>query len=349
MAHDHAATRVLKQTAQQMATQPHSLPMAFPLPVSSNPQMGWTPYTNNHEFRNNETTKNYNAMIQAQAMQWRNHQAQLQAAQHAADHHAATISNTTPIQNASRVSRGRSRERVDNRATKSEIGISSMEQQRRRAQSKSPARQRGFNANGSGRRHVDLEEYERERGRSSGEAEPQSLLSGLQIGKRFRVLGDAMRQAMNGGRRPGDKLNTSNHMNATTPMGTPHLQLKSNLKKNSNALQPENIINAPSSTTSQGMSLHSSPGQSSPNESDTSFENCAKPILDDSALSSSTRDEVDGGMNRSHTSGNAFSYTGAGPKPEYPQNHNINACNSSNNREDKKVHFNKFATVQMME
>ena len=336
-------------TAQQMSAQPHSLPMAFPLPLSSNPQMGWTPYTNNHEFRNNETTKNYNAMIQAQAMQWRNHQAQLQAAQHAADHHAATISNTTPIQNASRVSRGRSRERVDNRATKSEIGISSMEQQRRRAQSKSPARQRGFNANGSGRRHVDLEEYERERGRSSGEAEPQSLLSGLQIGKRFRVLGDAMRQAMNGGRRPGDKLSTSNQMNAATPLGTPHLQLKSNLKKNSNALLPENIINATSSTTTQSMSLHSSPGQSSPNESDISFENCAKPILDDSALSSSTRDEVDGGMNRSHTSGNAFSYTGAGPKPEYPQNHNINACNSSNNREDKKVHFNKFATVQMME
>merc|ERR1712020_278208 len=101
---------------------------------------------------------------------------------------------------------------------------------------------------------------------------------GLQIGKRVRVLGDAMRQAMNGGRRPGDKLNSSNPMNATTPMGTPHLQLKSNLKKNSNALQPENITNATSSTTTQSMSIHSSPGQSSPNESDMSFENCAKPI-----------------------------------------------------------------------
>ena len=114
-------------------------------------------------------------------------------------------------------------------------------------------------------------------------------------------------------------------------------------------MQPENTTNATSSTTTQSMSLHTSPGQSSPNESDTSFENCAKPILDDSALCNSTRDEVEGGMNRSHTNGNAFSYTGAGPKPEYPQNHNINAFNSSNNREDKKVHFNKFATVQMME
>merc|ERR1712150_344403 len=121
-----------------------------------------------------------------------------------------------------------------------------MGEQRRRAQSKSPARQRGGNiGNGNARKHVDLEEFEREHGgRSFSGVEPQSLLSGLHIGRRFRVLGDAVRHAMiGGGRKAGDK-SISGFQPTATPLGTPHLQLKSNLKKNSIAASHQpNVLN----------------------------------------------------------------------------------------------------------
>ena len=40
---------------------------------------------------------------------------------------------------------------------------------------------------------------------------------------------------------------------------------------------------------------------------------------------------------------------GGVPKLDSVQNQNSDGCQNGNNKEDKKVHFNKFATVQMME
>ena len=299
-------------TAQQLTAQPHSLSMTFPLPLSSNPQVAWSPFPNNHEFRGNEQPKSYNPMMQAQAFQWRNHQAQLQAAQQAVDHHAVAMSTNSPNPISAKVSRGRSRERGGDRSTKSEIGISSMEQ-RRRAQSKSPARQRGMNGSFIGRKHIDLEDYERQHGRSFNGMEPQSLLSGLQIGKRFRVLGDAVRHAMSGGRKSGDKSSSGVHA-TTTPLGTPHLQLKSNLKKHSVPTQQLNNPNSSEPNQSLNMSSQSAVNSGSENNSDWSFEN--------NASDTSGHSRVDGVANGIKSTGSA---------------------------EDKKVHFNKFATVQMME
>ena len=295
-------------TAQQLTAQPQSLPMTFPLPLSSNPQVSWTPFANGHDFRSNEQPKSFNPMMHPQALQWRNHQAQLQAAQQVADHHAVALSTNSPNSIPGKASRGRSRERGGDRSTKSEIGISSMEQ-RRRAQSKSPARQRGLNGSFIGRKHVDLEEYERERERSFIGMEPQSLLSGLQIGKKFRVLGDAVRHAMSGGRK-----SSSAACATTTPLGTPHLQLKSNLKKHSLPPQQHHNLNVSEPNNSSNTSSQSAVNSSSENNSDWSFDN--------NATDTSGCSRVDG-------AGNSTKVTG--------------------NLEDKKVHFNKFATVQMME
>jgi hypothetical protein len=327
-------------TAQQLSTQPHSLPVAFPLPIASNPQVSWTPYTNNHDFRSNETTKNYNAMIQAQALQWRNHQAQLHAAQHAADHHVATLStNIAPNSMSSKVSRGRSRERGGDRSTKSEIGISSMEQ-RRRAQSKSPVRQRGINGSTIGRKHVDLEEYERERSRAVNGHEPQSLLSGLQIGRRFRVLGDAVRHAMSGARKSGDRA-SSGFQGTATPLGTPHLQLKSNLKKYAVGLQQPNISDPKNPTK---IPLPSESSLPSENNSDWSIESSTK------TTDTSINSRVEGPLNISKVIGNTLAASAATVKSDILHNLTSNGQSSnSNNKEKKKVYFNKFATVQMME
>ena len=160
---------------------------------------------------------------------------------------------------------------------------------------------------------VELEEYERERGRSFNGVEPQSLLSGLQIGRKFRVLGDAVRQAMSGGRKFGDKSSSTSHA-TTTPLGTPHLQLKSNLKKHSLQSQQLNNSNSSDPNQSSNMSSQSATNSSSENNSDWSFEN--------NTTDTSGCSRVDG---------------------------TINNCKGSGNAEDKKVHFNKFATVQMME
>merc|ERR1712224_380454 len=184
-----------------------------------------------------------------------------------------------------------------------------MGEQRRRAQSKSPARQRGLNGSFIGRKHVDLEEYERERERSFIGMEPQSLLSGLQIGKKFRVLGDAVRHAMSGGRK-----SSSAACATTTPLGTPHLQLKSNLKKHSLPPQQQQNPNVSEPNHSSNTSSQSAVNSSSENNSDWSFDNNSS---DNSGCS-----RVDGAGNSAKAAGNV---------------------------EDKKVHFNKFATVQMME
>ena len=186
-------------------------------------------------------------------------------------------------------------------------------EQRRRAQSKSPARQRGMNGSFIGRKHIDLEDYERQHGRSFNGMEPQSLLSGLQIGKRFRVLGDAVRHAMSGGRKSGDKSSSGVHA-TTTPLGTPHLQLKSNLKKHSVPTQQLNNPNSSEPNQSLNMSSQSAVNSGSENNSDWSFEN--------NASDTSGHSRVDGVANGIKSTGSA---------------------------EDKKVHFNKFATVQMME
>lgn len=143
--------------------------------------------------------------------------------------------------------------------------------------------------------------------------EPQSLLSGLQIGRRFRVLGDAVRHAMSGGRKSSDKSGSGCHA-TTTPLGTPHLQLKSNLKKNSVPTQQLNNPNCSDPNQSSNVSSQSAINSGSENNSDWSFENNAS---DTSGCS-----RVDGAFNGTKTTGSA---------------------------EDKKVHFNKFATVQMME
>ena len=174
-------------------------------------------------------------MIQAQAVQWRNHQAQLQAVQQAEEHHSATTSDNGPSSISSRPSRGRSRERGRDRSTNSEIGTYGMDQ-RRRAQSKSPARQRStsiINGSANGRKYVDLEEYERVRGRADSGTEPQSLLSSLGIGKRIRVIGDAVRHVIGGTRKSVSGIDVTDSEAKVTlkPVSTPNLHLKSNLKK----------------------------------------------------------------------------------------------------------------------
>ena len=334
---------------QKHRTQPHSLPIAFPIQLASNAQVSWTPYTNTHDFHANEATKTYNAMIQAQAVQWRNHHAQLQAVQQAVDHHAAAISGNVPNTNPSKSSRGRSRERGGDRSASSELGISSMEQ-RRRAQSKSPARQRNPGINGSinVRKHIDLEEYERGHGRTVNGVEPQSLLSGLRIGRRIRVLGDAVRQAMSGTRKSTETSNSEIGVTAT-PLGTPHLQLKSNLKKQSIALQQQNVANTSDPKASSNIPLQSASSLPSTNNVDWPYENSNNSIDAVKPVSNSGNTRLECGVTNSKSVGNTYSSSVTSPKTDSLQNQNNNGCHIGNNKEDKKVHFNKFATVQMME
>jgi len=118
---------------------------------------------------------------------------------------------------------------------------------------------------------------------------------------------------MSGGRKFGDKSSSAAHA-ITTPLGTPHLQLKSNLKKHSLQSQQLNNSNPSDPNQSSNMSSQSATNSSSENNSDWSFDN--------NAMDTSGCSRVDG---------------------------MVSNCKSAGNAEGKKVQFNKFATVQMME
>ena len=82
----------------------------------------------------------------------------------------------------------------------------------------------------------------------------------------------------------------------------------------------------------------------SENNSDWSFESSTK------TTDTSINLRVEGPSNISKVIGNTLAASAATVKSEILHNLTSNGQNnSSNNKEDKKVHFNKFATVQMME
>jgi hypothetical protein len=178
--------------------------------------------------------------------------------------------------------------------------------------------------------------------------EPQSLLSSLRIGRRFRVLGDVVRQAMSGTRKSSDTPN-SEILATGTPLGTPHLQLKSNLKKQSIMSQQQNIVNTSIPKPTSKIPLQSATSLPTTNGVDWSYENSNNPVDPGKNVPNSSNSRLECGANNSKSSGNTFSASVTSPKPDSLQNQNNNGGHNVNNKEDKKVHFNKFATVQMME